>query len=201
MDQKKTGRFLKELRKNKGLTQEQIAERFNTSSRTISRWETGAYMPDISMLVEIAEFYEVDVREIIDGERKNDNMNSEVKEVAVKMADYSETEKNRTLKWIRIISFVALILSFLQLAGECLVVYMMNELFGEVFAQWGLAFSGSFIVFAALVILTFYTNGRIKDKGSKILPVITLILVILAILAMSGTVLTMCFASKFMNIF
>lgn len=201
MDQKKTGRFLKELRKNKGLTQEQIAERFNTSSRTISRWETGTYMPDISMLVEIAEFYDVDVREIIDGERKNDNMNSEVKEVAVKMADYSETEKNRTLKWIRIISFVALILSFLQLAGECLVVYMMNELFGEVFAQWGLAFSGSFIVFAALVILTFYTNGRIKDKGSKILPVITLILVILAILAMSGTVLTMCFAFKFMNIF
>jgi len=201
MDQKKTGRFLKELRKNKGLTQEQAAERFNTSSRTISRWETGAYMPDISMLVEIAEFYEVDVREIIDGERKNDNMNSEVKEVAVKMADYSETEKNRTLKWIRIISFVALILSFLQLAGECLVVYMMNELFGEVFAQWGLAFSGSFIVFAALVVMTFYTNGRIKDKGSKILPVITLILVILAILAMSGTVLTMCFASKFMNIF
>jgi transcriptional regulator with XRE-family HTH domain len=201
MDQKKTGSFLRELRKNKGLTQEQAAERFNTSSRTISRWETGAYMPDISMLVEIAEFYEVDVREIIDGERKNDNMNSEVKEVAVKMADYSETEKNRTLKWIRIISFVALILSFLQLAGECLVVYMMNELFGEVFAQWGLAFSGSFIVFAALVILTFYTNGRINDKGSKILPVITLILVILAILAMSGTVLTMCFASKFMNIF
>jgi transcriptional regulator with XRE-family HTH domain len=201
MDQKKTGSFLRELRKNKGLTQEQAAERFNTSSRTISRWETGAYMPDISMLVEIAEFYEVDVREIIDGERKNDNMNSEVKEVAVKMADYSETEKNRTLKWIRIISFVALILSFLQLAGECLVVYMMNELFGEVFAQWGLAFSGSFIVFAALVVMTFYTNGRIKDKGSKILPVITLILVILAILAMSGTVLTMCFASKFMNIF
>ena len=201
MDQKKTGSFLRELRKNKGLTQEQAAERFNTSSRTISRWETGAYMPDISMLVEIAEFYEVDVREIIDGERKNDNMNSEVKEVAVKMADYSETEKNRTLKWIRIISFVALILSFLQLAGECLVVYMMNELFGEVFAQWGLAFSGSFIVFAALVVMAFYTNGRIKDKGSKILPVITLILVILAILAMSGTVLTMCFASKFMNIF
>lgn len=201
MDQKKTGRFLKELRKNKGLTQEQIAERFNTSSRTISRWETGTYMPDISMLVEIAEFYDVDVREIIDGERKNDNMGSEIKEVAVKMADYSETEKSRTLKWIRIVSFVALILSFLQLVGECFHIYMLTELLGDVFLQWGLSFSGSIILFVALVILTFYTNGRIKDKGSKILPVITLILVILAILAMSGTVLTMCFASKFMNIF
>ena len=199
MDQKKTGSFLRELRKNKGLTQEQAAERFNTSSRTISRWETGAYMPDISMLVEIAEFYEVDVREIIDGERKNDNMNSEVKEVAVKMADYSETEKNRTLKWIRIISFVALILSFLQLAGECLVVYMMNELFGEVFAQWGLAFSGSFIVFAALVVMTFYTNGKAKDKGSKVLPVIAVILIVLALLAVCGTIFTVCSAAQFMG--
>ena len=36
-------------------------------------------MPDISMLVEIAEFYEVDIREIIDGERKSENMNDEVK--------------------------------------------------------------------------------------------------------------------------
>lgn len=153
------------------------------------------------MLVEIAEFYDVDVREIIDGERKNDNMGSEIKEVAVKMADYSETEKSRTLKWIRIVSFVALILSFLQLVGECFHIYMLTELLGDVFLQWGLSFSGSIILFVALVILTFYTNGRIKDKGSKILPVITLILVILAILAMSGTVLTMCFASKFMNIF
>ena len=161
MDQKKTGRFLKELRKNKGLTQEQIAERFNTSSRTISRWETGTYMPDISMLVEIAEFYDVDVREIIDGERKNDNMVSEIKEVAVKMADYSETEKSRTLKWIRIVSFVALILSFLQLVGECFHIYMLTELLGDVFLQWGLSFSGSIILFVALVILTFYTNGRI----------------------------------------
>ena len=158
-------------------------------------------MPDISMLVEIAEFYDVDVREIIDGERKNDNMGSEIKEVAVKMADYSETEKSRTLKWIRIVSFVALILSFLQLVGECFHIYMLTELLGDVFLQWGLIFSGSIILFVALVILTFYTNGRIKDKGSKILPVITLILVILAILAMSGTVLTMYFASKFMNIF
>jgi len=67
MDQKKTGNFLRELRKTKGLTQEQVAEKLGISSRTISRWETGVYMPDISMLVDIAEMYDVDVREIIDG--------------------------------------------------------------------------------------------------------------------------------------
>ena len=74
MDQKKIGNFLRELRKNRGFTQEQAAEKLGISSRTISRWETGAYMPDISMLVDIAELYDVDIREIIDGERKEENM-------------------------------------------------------------------------------------------------------------------------------
>ena len=41
MDQQKIGAFLKVLRKQKGLTQEQIAEKFNVSSRTVSRWENG----------------------------------------------------------------------------------------------------------------------------------------------------------------
>ena len=67
MDQKKTGQFLKTLRNEKGLTQEQLAQKFNVSNRSVSRWETGTNLPDISLLVEIADFYDVDVREIIDG--------------------------------------------------------------------------------------------------------------------------------------
>ena len=74
MDQIKTGAFLKELRKEHNLSQEQLADRFNTSSRSISRWENGKTMPDISMMIELAEFYDVDIREILRGERKSDNM-------------------------------------------------------------------------------------------------------------------------------
>ena len=73
MDQKKTGYFLKQLRNEKKLTQEQLAEKFQITSRTVSRWETGSNMPDISMLLELADFYEVDIREIIDGERKSEH--------------------------------------------------------------------------------------------------------------------------------
>ena len=51
MDQKKIGGFLKELRKERNLTQEDLAEQFNVSDRTVSRWETGSNMPDISILV------------------------------------------------------------------------------------------------------------------------------------------------------
>ena len=56
MDQQKIGAFLKVLRKQKGLTQEQIAEKFNVSSRTVSRWENGKNMPDLDVLIEISDF-------------------------------------------------------------------------------------------------------------------------------------------------
>ena len=52
MNQIKISAFLKELRKEKNLTQEQLAEQLNVSGRTVSRWETGTNMPDVSILVE-----------------------------------------------------------------------------------------------------------------------------------------------------
>lgn len=63
MDQVKIGAFLKRLRKEKGLTQEQLAERLSVSGRTVSRWETGSNMPDIGMLVEMADFFDVSIPE------------------------------------------------------------------------------------------------------------------------------------------
>ena len=53
MDQKKTGAFLQSLRKERELTQEELAEKFSVTSRTVSRWETGKNMPDISLLTEV----------------------------------------------------------------------------------------------------------------------------------------------------
>ena len=65
MDQIKAGAFLKGLRREKGITQEQLAEELGVSSRTISRWETGNNMPDLSLLVEVAEYFDVSIPEII----------------------------------------------------------------------------------------------------------------------------------------
>ena len=93
MDQKRVGQFLKQLRKEKGITQEEFAEKIGVSGRTVSRWETGSNMPDISLLVEIADFYDVDVREIIEGVKKSEMMNEEIRDTAEKMADYAGAEK------------------------------------------------------------------------------------------------------------
>lgn len=115
MNQKKVGGFFKELRKEKGLTQEQLAEQLNVSGRTVSRWETGNNMPDLDILIEMSDFYEVDIRELIDGERKSEKMNQGMEETVLKVADYSNEEKKRLIKklhfllWIGVITFVVFI--------------------------------------------------------------------------------------------
>ncbi len=97
MDQVKIGSFLRELRKEKSLTQEQLAEKFNVASRTVSRWETGSNMPDLSILIEIADFYDVDIREILEGERKSEIMEKEEKETLLKVAEYAEKQKRQAI--------------------------------------------------------------------------------------------------------
>lgn len=70
MDQQKIGGFLKELRLEKQMTQEQLAEQIGVSRRTVSRWETGNNLPDLSVIIELADFYDVDLNEIFRGERR-----------------------------------------------------------------------------------------------------------------------------------
>ena len=116
MNQQKTGELLKRLRKEKGLTQEQLAERFYVSSRTVSRWETGSNMPDVSMLVELADFYDVDIREIIDGERKSEIMDKETKDTLLKVAAYANEEHKKVqskVLYTALIVCIVLILSAL----------------------------------------------------------------------------------------
>ena len=120
MDQKKTGQFLKSLRNEKGLTQEQLAKQFNVSNRSVSRWETGTNLPDISLLVEIADFYDVDVREIIDGERKSEMMDKETREVAGKMADYAGNEKDRLLSFVQVAGIVCVVITAAALVLQTL---------------------------------------------------------------------------------
>ena len=109
MDQKKIGIFLKELRKEKGLTQERLAEQFNVSSRTVSRWENGNNMPDLDILIEISDYYEVDLREILNGERKSENMDKETKETVLQAVDYTNTKVEKSNKRVRLCVAVAML--------------------------------------------------------------------------------------------
>ena len=63
------GEFLFILRKSKGMTQQEVADRLGVSNKTVSSWETGASCPDISLLPAIAELYGVTCDELLRGER------------------------------------------------------------------------------------------------------------------------------------
>ena len=163
MNQKKIGSFLKELRKEKGITQEEFAENLNVSGRTVSRWETGVNMPDISLLVDIAGFFNVSIPEIINGERKSENMNQEVRETANKMADYASAEKENIIKNVRNQSLLGVcalvIIAILELAmptGRSLIADTIH-LYCET------------LVYVSVVMICFVSTGLLfkLKKGKK----------------------------------
>ena len=160
MDQKKIGRFLKELRKEKDITQEQLAEKINVSGRTVSRWETGSNMPDISLLAELAEFYDVSIPEIIDGERKSEQMNEEIKETVIKVTDYTETNNARLLKRVRIIGItgvITILIAMVMDAGGLAVSPFWESVKRDLYA-WTLG---------TLIANILYTTGWLKRISEK----------------------------------
>ena len=77
MDQLKTGKFIAELRKEKGLTQMQLAERLGITDKAVSKWERGIAMPDSSIMIELCNILGITVNELLRGE-------------IIPMADYSK---------------------------------------------------------------------------------------------------------------
>ena len=69
MNQEKTGKFIANLRKEKNMTQQELAEKLNVTDRAISHWENGRRLPDISLLKELGDVFNVTIDEIINGER------------------------------------------------------------------------------------------------------------------------------------
>ena len=73
MDKEKTGQLITELRKEKGLTQKQLADILNVTDKAVSKWERGLSFPDISMLEPISEVLGVSIMEILAGKKQDEN--------------------------------------------------------------------------------------------------------------------------------
>lgn len=152
MDQRKIGMFLKQLRREKQVTQEQLAEMLGVSNRSVSRWENGVNMPDFDLVIELADYYDVGIEEILDGERKikMDN-NQKEKATLLKVSDYENSEKKRfsgRIFWL----FIAAILAF--------SVYIALDVMGLASAE-GYEQIASFalgLVFGTLLVGALYTS-------------------------------------------
>ena len=161
MDQKKIGSFLRELRKEQRITQEDLAEKLNVSSRTISRWETGSNMPDISLLIEIADFFDVSIPEIISGERKSEKMDEEVKEVAEKLSDYADAEKVNIIKEIRKLSIGGVIALIAYFIIDTTGTASQNIILGKI------SLYCETLVYVTVIMIALYSTGLLSKIQRK----------------------------------
>ena len=99
MNQVEIGKLIKVKRKEKNLTQTELAEKVNISSyKTISKWENGIYMPDISLLIQLSEILDVSLYELLGGK---ENMKEENVEKVLKNTLENINEKNKLLKLLK----------------------------------------------------------------------------------------------------
>lgn len=111
MDQIKIGAFIAEIRKGKKLTQKQLAEQLNISDKTISKWECGKGLPEVSLMLPLCEILEINVNELLAGEKLSmDNYHEKAEENMMNLLKEKAESKKRL-----IISFIIAITSAITL--------------------------------------------------------------------------------------
>ena len=107
MDLIKIGNFIAELRKKQKLTQEQLGEKLGVANKTVSRWETGTYLPPAEALLAMSELFGVSINELLSGKRLSEaeyrqaaeeNLKQTVKTSSFTLKDRIDFYKN---KWLR----------------------------------------------------------------------------------------------------
>ena len=119
MDKEKTGQLISQLRKDKGLTQKQLADALNVTDKAVSKWERGLSFPDISMLEPIAEILDISIMEILAGARqdKNETMTLEDASKMIKESVELGDEQIRHKKEMsRVIIILLVVLSLLLIS-------------------------------------------------------------------------------------
>ena len=114
MDQIRTGKFIAELRKEQGLTQRELAERLCISDKTVSKWECGNGLPEVSFMLPLCEILGISVNELLSGERLTDTAYREKAEDNM-MNMMEELEQNKRKVHLQIAVAVTVVLPTLAL--------------------------------------------------------------------------------------
>ena len=128
MDQIKIGKFIQEKRKEKNLTQSELAEKLNISDRAISKWENGVCMPDVGNMPELCNILSISINDLISGE-KVDMKNNEKKleENLLEMTKLKE-EKDKLLLNLEIVIGIILVLFYLVICTIVAYIDMKESL-------------------------------------------------------------------------
>ena len=125
MNQVKIGKFIAECRKNKNMTQAELAEKLNITDRAISKWETGKGMPDSSIMLDLCNELRITVNELLSGEMISmENKNEKQEQLLLDMA--KEVEKKNKIIWTSM--WVIMGVSFTALfAGISISTFLIPE--------------------------------------------------------------------------
>lgn len=169
IDKQKFGAFVAELRKEKGFTQKELAQRLFISDKAVSKWETAASIPDTALLIPLAELLGVSVTELLMCERikGNNALDAGQVEGIVKTAiSYTGDNATRAYQnksiW-KLLYVVALLIS----AAELILLYMTNQLSENigVMVLLGAIFGAYFCFFTRNRLPTYHDENRITSYG------------------------------------
>ncbi len=125
MNQESIGRFIASCRKEKGMTQQELAEKLEVSDRTIGNWENGRNMPDYSILKELCNTLDIDVNEFLSGEKieKNEIQTHSIENLDLILKEYYKMKKQKNMfKYIAII--IGIIAMILIATFNCIFIFM-----------------------------------------------------------------------------
>ena len=142
MDQTTTGQFIKNMRKECGLTQREVAEKLNISEKTVSKWETGKGLPDVGLMLPLCKILKISVNELLSGQKLDDKGYVERAEenIAALLSDKCSTR----------IKFTFGLISFLLTLASTIILVMIAG-FGEMQAWLR-------VLIVAAAILTIIAN-------------------------------------------
>jgi len=129
MNQEKIGKFIVKCRKEKNLTQEQLAEKLGVTNKSISRWENGKTMPDYSILKDLCNILEIDINELLAGEKikKEEIQTYSIDNLDLILKEYYKMKKQKNILKITTI-IIGSIIIFGYLFLLCLGYYNKYEI-------------------------------------------------------------------------
>ena len=115
MNKQKIGDIIKKKRKEKGLTQKELAEKLEITDRAISKWERGINCPDISLLKDLCKILETDINELLSGKELDKVSKEDSEDILVEtVRTYTDIEKKRRIKlWFLTISIIVIDIIFI----------------------------------------------------------------------------------------
>ncbi len=126
MNQDKSGKFIAKLRKEKNMTQEQLAEKIGVSINAVSKWERGLSFPDVSLYKKLCKELEINIEELINGEKDNSEAAKE-KAIITTVNDREKVRKNSKKLLIIFTGIFAAVIIVLLIYNKTLKVNLVND--------------------------------------------------------------------------